>query len=118
MNDTTSSDERDVLIKLSSPIAVNGPWLEAQALIFEEALNAEPDILGPSVTVVFAENGFEIDFQVVAPTDDDVIPAVHKVMSLAEAVMDIERIAQPSHAFASCFAPPSPKTGQHDVVLA
>lgn len=32
--------------------------------------------------------------------------------------MDIERIAQPSHAVASCFAPAAPKSDEHDVVLA
>lgn len=118
MTDSTSSNERDVLIKLSSPQAINDPWLEDKAILFEEALSAEEGILGASVTALFEENGFEIDFQVVALSDDDVIVWVHRVFELAESVMDIERIAQPSHAVASCFAPAAPKSDEHDVVLA
>lgn len=90
MTDTQhTSNERNFTITLGNPHRVNHPWLEAKAIALEEALiqDCSGCILGPSVTALFDENGWELDLTVEA---DNAAEAYEK---LGKAFDVIERVA-------------------------
>lgn len=83
--------ERSLLVQLVNPQKVNEPWLENQAIRIEEALDERcSDVLGPSVTANFAENGFDLDLTIVAASAADVLDKLGEVYRIVEEIAGIE----------------------------
>lgn len=92
MSDTTNTaTEHDILVTLSTQREINAPWLEKQAIRIEEALDKScPDILGPSVTANFEENGWELDLTIRADSMADAYDKLGQVFRIVEETAGVE----------------------------
>jgi hypothetical protein len=119
MTTTPNMTEHDILVTLSAGMELNEPWLEKQALRIEEALEERcADILGPSVTATFEENGWELDLTILASGLADAYDKLGQVFAVVEEVASIEFVGEDQgQVRASGFASSEPK-GNHSGVLA
>jgi hypothetical protein len=92
MSETTNNaTEHDILVTLSTQREINAPWLEKQAIRIEEALEKGcPDILGPSVTANFEENGWELDLTIRAESMADAYDKLGQVFRIVEETAGVE----------------------------
>ncbi|MGH2940853.1 MAG: hypothetical protein ACRDPE_22350 [Solirubrobacterales bacterium] len=83
--------EFNFFVLLANPQRVNHAWLEKQAMAIEEALVKEcaTIVLGPSVSVNFDQNGWEIDLTIEAETQSDAEQKYNLAMSVVERVGEI-----------------------------
>jgi hypothetical protein len=115
-NPTTATPrERNFYVLLRNETKVNAPWLEKQAIQLEERLLSECDdtISGPSVSANFAENGFELDFTVLASSLSEAYDKLGTVLSIIEDAAGIT-IADSSDEIRSDYESVPP---QHDPQL-
>jgi hypothetical protein len=86
-----ATTEFNFFVLLANPKRVNHAWLEKQAMAIEEALVGECAdlILGPSVSVNFEQNGWEIDLTVEAQTQLDAEQRYNAAMAVVERVGEI-----------------------------
>jgi hypothetical protein len=107
MTPTENMTEHDILVRLTMGRTVNEPWLENQAIAIEEALESRcPDILGPSVTANFQENGWDLDLTILASGMADSYDKLGQVFAIVEETAGIEFVNEGqdevrSHGFAS-----------------
>jgi hypothetical protein len=93
MNQTEQPlNEYNFMIVIGRPFKTNAPWLENRALVMEDALIHEcaGEILGPSVTANFDENGWEVDLTIEAPDDGTADERFRKALEVIERVGEIE----------------------------
>lgn len=92
MSETTNTaTEHDILVTLATQREINAPWLEKQAIRIEEALEKScPDILGPSVTANFEENGWELDLTIRAQSMADAYDKLGQVFKIVEETAGVE----------------------------
>lgn len=109
--------ERNFHVLLRSAHKVNEPWLENQAIKLEESLIAEcsGEVLGPSVTARFDENGFEVDLTVEAADLSEAYDKLGRALSVIERVADIS-IQAPSDEIRSSWETPERAHGESAVV--
>jgi hypothetical protein len=102
--------ERNFTLLLRFPHKVNAPWLEDQALKLEGALIEEcsEQILGPSVSANFAENGFEVDLTVEAETRGEAYDKLDRALSVIERVAGISLEDDSTDEVHSTFASREP----------
>jgi hypothetical protein len=96
MNQTVNNSEPETtefnfFLLLANPKQVNAAWLEKQAVAMEEALIIECAgvILGPSVSVNFDENGWELDLTVEAADQAQAEQKFARAMAVVERVGEI-----------------------------
>lgn len=82
--------EHDILVLLATPREINQPWLEKQAIAIEDALESCSDVLGPSVTANFEENGWELDLTILAASTADAYDKLGQVFQVVEETAGIE----------------------------
>lgn len=82
--------EHDIVVLLATQREINPPWLENQAVAIEDALESCPNVLGPSVTANFAENGWELDLTILAAGTADAYDKLGKVFRVVEETAGIE----------------------------
>lgn|GEM_PF-7041798 len=93
MSETTNTTEHDILVTLSNQRKINPPWLEKQAIRIEEALDKScPDILGPSVTANFNENGWELDLTIRATSMADAYDKLGQVFRIVEETAGVDYV--------------------------
>lgn len=107
--------EQSLLVTLTSSATVNAPWLERQALALEQALIEQRGVLGPSVSVNYELNGFEIDVTVEIERDSELDDWGERILAVAERSIGIERVSEPTHAISSEFS--ASESGTHDTVV-
>ncbi|MBS1882449.1 MAG: hypothetical protein JSS97_05775 [Actinobacteria bacterium] len=83
--------EFNFFVLLANPQRVNHAWLEKQAMAMEEALIEEGAgvFLGPSVSVNFDQNGWEIDLTIESETYPDAEQKFNQAMGIVERVGEI-----------------------------
>lgn len=117
MSETTNTaTEHDILVTLSTPHEVNPPWLEKQAVVIEEALDKScPDILGPSVTANFEENGWELDLTIRASSMADAYDKLGQVFRIVEETAGVEYVGgqdEVRSGYESTMSPGAHDTGE------
>lgn len=119
MTPTENRTEHDILVRLTMGRTVNRPWLEGRAIAIEEALESRcPDVLGPSVTANFKENGWDLDLTILASGVADAYDKLGQVFATVETVAEIEFVGDgPDEVRASGLASTQPR-GDHSGVLA
>lgn len=90
MANAENMTEHDIVALLATQREINAPWLEKQAEAIEDALESCPDVLGPSVTANFAENGWELDLTILATGTADVYDKLGRVFKIVEETAGIE----------------------------
>jgi len=103
---TNTPRERNFAVLLAHPHKVNEPWLEDQAIRLEEALirDCGNDVLGPSVTANFHENGFEIDLTVEASSLSEAYDKLGRAMTVIENVAGVSIEPNEADEVRSSFA--------------
>jgi hypothetical protein len=83
--------EFNFFVLLANPQRVNHAWLEKQGMAIEEALirDCAGIVLGPSVSVNFDQNGWEIDLTIEAPTQLEAEQKYNLAMGVVERVGEI-----------------------------
>lgn len=113
---TNTAAEHDILVMLSNTSEINPPWLEKQAVLIEEALeNSCPDVLGPSVTANFVENGWELDLTISATSMADAYDKLGQVFKIVEETAGVEYVAGPDEVrsgYESTTSPGPHETGE------
>lgn len=90
MAKTENMTEHDIVVLLGTPREINQPWLEKQAIAIEDALESCPDVLGPSVTANFEENGWELDLTILAAGTAEAYDKLGQVFQVVEETAGIE----------------------------
>lgn len=90
MANAKNMTEHDIVALLATQREINAPWLEKQADAIEDALESCPDVLGPSVTANFAENGWELDLTILATGTADLYDKLGRVFKIVEETAGIE----------------------------
>lgn len=105
--------ERDFFVLLGTEHKVNHPWLENQAIKIEEALLERcPDISGPSVTVNFEENGWELDLTVEARNMAEAYDRLGQALRVVEETAQIALGTASTDEVRSAYE--STEAGKHD----
>lgn len=111
MTETTPNmAEHDILLTLPLGRAINGPWLEKQAIQIEQALeNRCPELLGPSVTANLAESSWELDLTILATGMADAYDKLGQVFRVVEEVAGVEFVNEgQDEVRSSAHAAPEP----------
>lgn len=83
--------EFNFFVLLTNAQRVNHAWLEKQAMLIEDALVKEcaSIVLGPSVSVNFDQNGWEIDLTIEAASQSEAEQKYNLAMGFVERVGEI-----------------------------
>jgi hypothetical protein len=112
-----TATEHTFLVLLRGAQKTNGPWLEKQSELIEQALIDQCSgwILGPSVSVNFDENGFELDLTVVAESASKAHASLGEALEIVERVADISLGMDDGELRSSYHSPGQEK--DHEAVL-
>lgn len=109
--------EHTFLVLLRGAQKTNAAWLEKQAELMERALidDCKGWVLGPSVSVDFEENGFELDLTILASSASEAHALLGKALEVVENVADINLDMDDGELRSSYHSPTSDK--DHEAVL-